>query len=87
MPAAPVADGGRGAAPSVQPGGPFAPPADNRHHADGRDDGVAAGGVSSSDAETRSAKDVYSFLSSFSAGVQRGLDEARGDSTTSEEDK
>jgi hypothetical protein len=87
VPAAPLADGGRGTTPSVQPSGPFAPPADNRHHPDGRDDGVAAGGVSSSDAETRSAKDVYSFLSSFSAGVQRGLDEARGDSTTPEEDK
>jgi hypothetical protein len=71
-------------------GRPAAPPADNRVHAGTRDDGVAAGGVSSSDAnaQSRSAKDVYSFLSSFSAGVQRGLDEARGDdSTTSEEDK
>ncbi len=28
---------------------------------------------------TRSADAVYSFLSSFTAGVQRGLDEARPD--------
>jgi hypothetical protein len=64
-------------------------PVDNRRHGGIGDDAAPAGGVSSSDAkaETRSAKDVYSFLSSFSAGVQRGLDEARGDSTTSEEDK
>jgi signal transduction histidine kinase len=84
---APAADRGRAPAPSAQPAQPLAEPADNRHHAASRDDGTAAGGVSSSDAQTRSAKDVYSFLSSFSAGVQRGLDEARGDSTTSEEDK
>ena len=86
-PPAPVTDGGRGPATSGQPSVPLAPPADNRHHAASRDDAAVAGGVSSSDAQTRSAKDVYSFLSSFSAGVQRGLDEARGDSTTSEEDK
>jgi len=84
---APAADSGRAPAASAQSTQPLAEPADNRHHAATRDDGTAAGGVSSSDAQTRSAKDVYSFLSSFSAGVQRGLDEARGDSTTSEEDK
>jgi hypothetical protein len=83
----PMTEGGQVHAASGQAGAQLAPPADNRHHAAGRDDGAAAGGVSSSDAQTRSAKDVYSFLSSFSAGVQRGLDEARGDSTTSEEDK
>jgi hypothetical protein len=68
---------------------PLAERPDNRLHAGTRDDGAAAHGVSSSDAnaQTRSAKDVYSFLSSFSAGVQRGLDEARGDSNTSEEEK
>ena len=27
--------------------------------------------------QTRSADDVYSFLTSFTAGVQRGLDDAR----------
>jgi hypothetical protein len=32
------------------------------------------------------AKDVYSFLSSFTAGVQRGLDEARRSTTTSEDE-
>jgi signal transduction histidine kinase len=85
--AAPATFGGRAPAPSGQAGAPLAQPVDNRHHAASRDDGAAAGGVGSSDAQTRSAKDVYSFLSSFSAGVQRGLDEARGDSTTSEEDK
>jgi signal transduction histidine kinase len=30
------------------------------------------------DPEARAARDVYSFLTNFSAGVQRGLDEARG---------
>jgi hypothetical protein len=39
-------------------------------------------------ATQHSAKDVYSFLADFSAGVQRGLDEARdadapGDGTDS----
>jgi hypothetical protein len=45
--------------------------------------------VSSSDANpaNSSAKDVYSFLSNFSAGVQRGLDEARSRDTTPEEDQ
>jgi hypothetical protein len=32
------------------------------------------------------AKDVYSFLSSFTAGVQRGLDEARRDTRTPEDE-
>jgi hypothetical protein len=43
--------------------------------------------VTSSDAQRdpRSAKDVYSFLSSFSAGVQRGLDEARNPNTSEED--
>jgi hypothetical protein len=86
-PTGPVTVGGHAPAVSGPASAPLAPPADNRHHAASRDDAAAAGGVSSSDAQTRSAKDVYSFLSSFSAGVQRGLDEARGDSTTSEEDK
>jgi hypothetical protein len=47
------------------------------------------GDVSSTDANPpeRSAKDVYSFLSSFSAGVQRGLDEARRPPTDNEEDQ
>ncbi|MGH9214041.1 MAG: hypothetical protein ACRD2C_25730, partial [Acidimicrobiales bacterium] len=47
------------------------------------------GDVSSNDANpaNSSAKDVYSFLSSFSAGVQRGLDEARHPNTTPEEDQ
>jgi hypothetical protein len=86
-PTGPMTGGGQAPAVSTPASAPLAPPADNRHHAASRDDAAAAGGVSSSDAQTRSAKDVYSFLSSFSAGVQRGLDEARGDSTTSEEDK
>jgi hypothetical protein len=85
--AGPATDDGRAPAASGRASQPLAEPADNRHHAAARDDGAAADGVTSSDAQTRSAKDVYSFLSSFSAGVQRGLDEARGDSTTSEEDK
>jgi hypothetical protein len=53
----------------------------------GRDDRRAANG--NGDAVTDDdgpAKDVYSFLSSFTAGVQRGLDEARGGTTTPEDD-
>jgi signal transduction histidine kinase len=61
----------------------------------GRDDHGAAGGngdtVSGDPANVANgdggpAKDVYSFLSSFTAGVQRGLDEARRDTTTSEDE-
>jgi signal transduction histidine kinase len=59
----------------------------NQEHRGGRDDAAPPTRVSSSDApaKERSAKDVYSFLSSFSAGVQRGLDEARSNPTTEED--
>jgi hypothetical protein len=33
-------------------------------------------------ASEKSAKDVYGFLSDFTAGVQRGLDETKGDEPT-----
>jgi hypothetical protein len=35
--------------------------------------------------EDRSARDVYSFLTSFTAGVQRGLDESRRHPTNPED--
>jgi hypothetical protein len=42
------------------------------------DDTGGDGHVSTSERQDdRSAKDVYSFLTSFTAGVQRGLDESR----------
>jgi hypothetical protein len=44
-------------------------------------------GNSSAEEEPSPAKDVYSFLSSFTAGVQRGLDEARRNTSTSEDDR
>ncbi|HEY8523342.1 MAG TPA: nitrate- and nitrite sensing domain-containing protein [Acidimicrobiales bacterium] len=48
--------------------------------------GDAVGGdVASGD--NSPAKDVYSFLSSFTAGVQRGLDEARRSTTTPEDEQ
>jgi hypothetical protein len=61
----------------------------NRDHRAADQDAGGAKDVGSSDAnaDARTAKDVYSFLSSFSAGVQRGLDEAGRSSTTSEEDQ
>jgi len=63
-------------------------PRDNRAHPGTEGDAAPLSDVSSSDANpaTSSAKDVYSFLSNFSAGVQRGLDEARP-TTTPEEDQ
>jgi hypothetical protein len=72
-----------------QPGGARSGAPHNQDHRSGQRDARRANDVSSSDANAqgRSAKDVYSFLSSFSAGVQRGLDEAGRSSTTSEEDQ
>jgi signal transduction histidine kinase len=62
---------------------PPAPIPDRRGGNDGRG---APRDVTSTDAKDgRSAKDVYSFLSSFSAGVQRGLDEARNPATSEED--
>jgi hypothetical protein len=58
----------------------------------GRDDHGAASGNGdalsgdSGDGDSGPAKDVYGFLSSFTAGVQRGLDEARRDATTPEDE-
>jgi len=63
---------------------------DNRDY--GRDDhGAASGNGDAVSGDTASgdsgpAKDVYSFLSSFTAGVQRGLDEARRDTKTPEDE-
>ncbi|MGH9212904.1 MAG: hypothetical protein ACRD2C_19870, partial [Acidimicrobiales bacterium] len=37
---------------------------------------IAPSATSSSNGDHRAADEVYSFLSSFTAGVQRGLDEA-----------
>jgi hypothetical protein len=45
----------------VAPGSPAAPPPDRAQPP----------------RQTRSADDVYSFLTSFTAGVQRGLDDSR----------
>jgi hypothetical protein len=79
--------------PAATEGGPPPPdgPAPGDDAAAPRRDGGAAprDDVSSSDANPApsSAKDVYSFLSIFSAGVQRGLDEARGRHSTPEEDQ
>jgi signal transduction histidine kinase len=58
----------------------------------GRDDhGAASGngdavGGDAANGDSGPAKDVYGFLSSFTAGVQRGLDEARRDATTPEDE-
>jgi signal transduction histidine kinase len=58
----------------------------------GRDDhGAASGngdavGGDAANGDSGPAKDVYSFLSSFTAGVQRGLDEARRDTTNPEDE-
>ncbi|HMG44446.1 MAG TPA: nitrate- and nitrite sensing domain-containing protein [Acidimicrobiales bacterium] len=65
-----------------------AAPSHNQDHRRGNDGTRPPRDVTSSDTQRdpRTAKDVYGFLSSFSAGVQRGLDEARNP-TTSEEDQ
>jgi hypothetical protein len=36
---------------------------------------------------SRPADDVYSFLSNFQAGVQRGLDDARGETDDDDQDR
>ena len=77
--------------PVTSPAGGPAPapgPGHNRDHRGTNDGRGQPGGVGSNDAaarDQRSAKDVYSFLSSFSAGVQRGLDEARNPATSEED--
>jgi hypothetical protein len=68
----------------AQPAQHAGPPAAGYGHADrsaaGNGHGDAANG------EGGPAKDVYSFLSSFTAGVQRGLDEARRDTRNPEDE-
>ncbi|HEY8544086.1 MAG TPA: hypothetical protein VIL36_03530, partial [Acidimicrobiales bacterium] len=73
--------GGPAARPPVAAGGP------SQDHRRGNDGTPPPRDVTSSDTQRdpRSAKDVYSFLSSFSAGVQRGLDEARNPNTSEED--
>lgn len=41
--------------------------------------------IDSSNGDHRAADEVYSFLSSFTAGVQRGLDEAGKDLSSDDE--
>ena len=50
------------------------------------DRGARAGNGDVAGGDGGPAKDVYSFLSSFTAGVQRGLDEARRDTRTPEDE-
>jgi hypothetical protein len=55
------------------------------------DRGATSGGPNGNGEATNGeggpAKDVYSFLSSFTAGVQRGLDEARRDTRNPEDEQ
>ncbi|HKH05563.1 MAG TPA: ATP-binding protein [Acidimicrobiales bacterium] len=55
------------------------------------DRGASSGGPNGNGGATNGeggpAKDVYSFLSSFTAGVQRGLDEARSDTRNPEDEQ
>jgi hypothetical protein len=79
---------------SLRRGGATAPPAAPQH-AGGPEAGYGhadrnAAGNGSGDAANGGggpAKDVYSFLSSFTAGVQRGLDEARRDTRNPEDEQ
>ena len=49
--------------------------------------GAANGNGEAGQSDSGPAKDVYSFLSSFTAGVQRGLDEARRDTRNPEDEQ
>ena len=60
-------------------------PAAGYGHADRNAAGNGNGDAANGDGGP--AKDVYSFLSSFTAGVQRGLDEARRDTRTPEDEQ
>jgi len=55
-----------------------------RPRGDGNGNGRAGAGARHDDS---SARDVYSFLTSFTAGVQRGLDEAKQHPEDSEENE
>jgi hypothetical protein len=60
-------------------------PAAGYGHADRNAAGNGGGDAANGDGGP--AKDVYSFLSSFTAGVQRGLDEARRDTRNPEDEQ
>jgi hypothetical protein len=73
--------------PSLAGRPPVAAGAPSQDHRRGNESTPPPRDVTSSDTQRdpRSPKDVYSFLSSFSAGVQRGLDEARNPNTSEED--